>query len=65
MGHDPSASAAQDDASDDWFLRDALFDLLGEVYTDRAVKIVLDWLETYSVAGLRLGDAMAELEAHG
>lgn len=48
--------------ADDWLLRDAIFDRVGEVYTDGLVAIVRDWLGTYERAGCSLGDAQAELE---
>lgn len=47
---------------DDYFLRDAVFDRVGEVYADDVVTIVRDWLATYERAGCTLGDAQAELE---
>lgn len=50
------------DGADDWLLRDAIFDRVGEVYADEVVAIVRDWLATYERAGCGLGDAQQELE---
>lgn len=49
--------------TDDWLLRNAIFDRVGEVYADDVVAIVRDWLATYERPGCTLGDAQAELEA--
>lgn len=49
-------------SDDDWLLRDAIFDRVGEVYTDGVVAVVRDWLATYERAGCSLGDAQAELD---
>lgn len=49
------------DESDDWFLRDAIFDRVGEVYTDDIIDIVRNWLDTYERSGCSLGDAQQEL----
>lgn len=58
----PCLLASSPDGPDDYLLRDVVFDLVGEVYTDRVVAIVRDWLGTYERAGCSLGDAQAELE---
>ena len=38
--------------ADDWYLRDAIFDAVGEVYADKVVDIVREWLATYEHAGI-------------